>query len=173
MIVVVEWFEDDSIWDAFPITILICIAFPGFISYAFLSQYLQSHSCLAQLIIFFLCLIGFGSSISTILTWNDVNGENLRDYQFIRMVEIFIESAPAGALQIYIFIKEGTYNFNVNTISIIGSILSLCVGIEEAIGKHLPLHDRIIFSIFSLSDFLFRTVSMSFFMPKPLVSMSN
>jgi len=166
MIVVVEWFQDDSVWDAIPITILICILLPGIFSALISTDYLETTSnfSIAKIFAFFFCLIGFGSFVITVVTWNDLNGEKLGNYHMVRMFEIFVESAPAGALQIYILLKEGTYDFNLNIISIIGSILSLCIGMEEAIGKHLPLFDRIIFAISTLSDFLFRVVTMSFFM---------
>ena len=49
-------------------------------------------------------------------------------------------------------------------ISIIFSVLSIAFGTEEAVGKALPMIDRVLLYLFSATDFIFRVSSISFFL---------
>lgn len=57
-----------------------------------------------------------------------------------------------------------TQYWRLGFISIIFSVLSIAFGTEEAVGKALPMFDRIFLYLFSASDFIFRVSSISFFL---------
>jgi len=168
IVVVTQWYSDPDIWWGFPTVIVSCIVIPALFTFSlFYGQWTLLISEPKWLFfVVFASFIGFSNFAFGIywLAHPEDTFSNNRIFRLSRVMEIFIEAAPAGAIQLYVLIKDGIYELNVNTMSICASIFSISFGLEEALAQSFPLFDRLCILLFSLFDFLFRVSSTSIFL---------
>ena len=175
IIVVIEWFGDDSIWWGLPAFILACIFLPGmyFVTIGLFTCIDDDCDCSSaglshsQMIVVTVgAMLGLSNFFFGALVMYDTSAINLEGFNVSRVLEIFIEAAPAGGVQLYHAIKNGTYDFGTSTMSIIASLISISLGMEETVGKYLPTLDRILIFFYSLCNFIFRVSSISIFISR-------
>ena len=95
------------------------------------------------------------------------------EFNIGRLIEIFVEAAPGGGLQLFYLIdnEELTEYASINFISVVFSVISIGVAMEESVGKMISKISRVMLWLFAVTDFVFRVSSISFlFQASPITA---